>query len=305
MLLSGWGWRAARRVVFPAAFLIACIASTTGRAAAVTYEPEPPFCERSVVSDPLAPVEGMPKLHRPSPSGRIGFGPDSLRLRATPNRLVGGGSVGFTLAVEQRKGLSLPWTAKATLVRVDGDGRPTAAPRRIIRKVGWLRPYYGDRFHFPVSEKPAFYRTTILLSNGGDRRLGKFSFYTWVERPVLKAKLNLNASSYRPESTVFMRVENLGNIAAFYGVDYEVERFLEGSWAEAPENPHGPMIMIGINALPGASGPCGRFWIPPTTSPGTYRISKEVSYTFPFPYSPAKRPHRTEETLTKEFQVIP
>jgi len=292
-------------VAFPVALLLACIASTTDHAAAVTYEPEPPFCERSVIRGPLAPVEGMPKLHQPSPSGRIGFGPDSLRLWATPNRLVGGGNVGFTLAVEQRKGLSLPWTAKTTLVQVNGNGRPTGTPRRITRKVGWLRPSYGERFQFSVSEKPAVYRTTILLTNGGGMRLGTFSFYTRVERPVLEARLNFNASTYRPESSVFMRVQNLGNIAAFYGVDYEVERLLEGSWAEAPENPHGPMIMIGINALPGASGPCGRFWIPPTTSPGIYRISKEVSFTVPSPSTPGQRPRRTEETLTKEFQIIP
>jgi len=288
-----------------AVLLLATMASMAPRAAAVTYEPEPPFCQRSVVPGPLAPFERMPKLHQPSPSDQIGFGPERLRLRTTTNLLVGGGDIGFTLAVEQRKGLSLPWTATATLVRVNGNGRPIGAPRRMTRKVGWLKPFYGDPFQFPVSSEPAFYRTTILLSNYGGRRLGKFSFYTRVDLPILEARLGLNTTTFRPESSVFMRVENLGNVPAFYGVDYEVERLLEGAWGEAPQNPHGPIILIGLSAPPGASGPCGRFWIPPTTSPGTYRISKKISYRVPSPPTPGKGAQRADETLTKELQVIP
>ncbi len=307
MLLSSRGTKATLRVAIAAALALLSSAILAGRAGAVTYEPEPAFCKQMVIRDPASPFARMPKLHQPSESGRIGFGPPQLRLIATPGLRVSGGDVGFILGLAQRRGSSLPWTATTTLVEVNGRGRPTGRPQRTIRRVGWLKPHYGDRFQFEVADDPALYRTTILLTGASGQRLGKFSFYTQVSKAHPEARLNLNASSYRPESTVFMRVENLGNLAASYGGDYDVEKLEGSTWVEAPENPHGPMILIGLTAMPGASGPCNQFWIPPTTAPGSYRIAKEVTFPRPFVRGarPGKRKQIPKATLTAEFQVVP
>jgi Bacterial Ig-like domain len=286
-----------------AVLLIAAMALLPAGAAAVTYEPEPAFCKLQVIRDPAPPFARMPKLHQPSNGGKIGFGPPSLRLRATPSLRVGGGRVGFTLYLARQQGLNLPWTATMTVVVVNRNGRPTGVSDRIIRKVGWLKPS-GKRFQVPVPDAPAFYRATILLTNAGGQRLGKLSFYTRMERTDPRARLNLNASTYHPESSVFMRVESFGNLATFYGVDYKVEKLEGSAWIEAAESPRGPVILIGLSSLPGSSGPCNRFWIPPTMAPGSYRIAKEVDFVLPFvPDDPPRRPGPPPVTLIAQFQV--
>jgi hypothetical protein len=307
MLLSGSGSRRGAGAA-AAALLIAATALLPAGATAVTYEPEPAFCKQQVIRDLFPAPAAMPKLHQPPASGRIGFGPARLRLLTTPRLQVGEVEVGFTLGVEQRHGLSLPWTAATTIVEVSRKGRPIGAPRRTTRKVGWLKPGRGDRFQFEVPDDPAFYRTTILLRGASDQKLGKFSFYTQVRKADPEARLKLNASDYRPESTVFMRVENLGNMTAFYGAAYEVEKLEGDAWVEAPENPHGVVLAIGISALPGGMGPCTRFWVPPTTAPGTYRIAKEVTFVLPYysgPLAKKLRKHPPKAVLTAEFQVVP
>lgn len=308
MLLSGRGSRAAIAVT---AFAISLLAAwpLASRAGAVTYEAEPGFCFEHTVANPKSPFLQMPELHQPSHNGRIGFGPSALRLIPTPSLRVDDGKVGFTLGVSQRRGLSLPWTATSTIVEVNTKGRPIGKARRTTGTVGWLNPRTGKRFQFAVSDELAFYRSTLLLTGASGQRLGKFSFYTKVAKAHPEARLNLNASSYRPENTVFMRVENLGNLTAFYGVGYEVEKLEGNTWVEAPENPHGPVIAIGITALPGYEGPCDQFWIPSATAPGTYRIAKEVSFVFPYvPGQKGKKITRRrlpKATLTAEFQVLP
>jgi Big-like domain-containing protein len=287
MLLSGRGTRAALWVAITAALLLTAL---TARAAAVTYESEPAFCKRQFIVDPVSPFARMPKLHSPAADGRIGFGPERLRLRITPPLQTGGSEIGFTLAIAQRKGLSLPWKATTTIVDVNGNGRPIGKPRRMTKKVGWLKPFRGDRFQFAVAGDPAFYRTTILLSGASEQRLGRYSFYTRVARPIFAARLSLNAATYRPENTVFFRVENLGTLSVAYGVPYSIERLEPGGWIEAPESPDGPWILPILMSLPGFSGPCAGFWIPPTMPAGHYRVVKPIGI-------------RDETNLTAEFDI--
>ncbi|HEU5106320.1 MAG TPA: immunoglobulin-like domain-containing protein [Solirubrobacterales bacterium] len=277
-----------------------------GRAAAVEYDPEPAFCKQAIVPAPASPFARMPKLHQPSKNGRIGFGPSHLRLWSTPHVLVGKNLVGFTLGLEQRQGLSLPWTAKVTIVEVNAKGHPTGKPRRMIRRVGWLKPPFGDAFQFVVPEDPAFYRATILLTGASGQKLGKFSSYTRVVEPTAAARLVLNASTYQPESTVFMRVDNPGDLTVVYGVNYRVEKLEGDTWVTAPESPRGPTILIAYASLPGSSGRCMQFQAPGTMASGTYRIAKEVRFTFPFP-PPLTKPiaPAPKATLTAEFQVVP
>lgn len=278
----------------------------TGPAEGVTYEPEPSFCEPTVIRDPLAALARMPKLHQPSKNGQVGFGPPRLRLRTTGGMLVDEGEVGFYLGLKQRNGLSLNWTAKTTLVEVNGNGHPIGDPQSSRKKVGRLKPSYSKRFTLAVPADPAFYRVTILLSGKSGQVLGKFSFYTRVVRPTHTAKLALSASTYHPETTIFMRVENFGNLTAYYGVRYEVEKLEGESWVEAQESPRGPMILIGLASPPGMTGPCSQFRVPPTMAPGMYRISKDVDFLPPVHVShPRHFVPSPQATLTAEFQVEP
>lgn len=298
------GWRISLAAL--ATFLLIATA-LPGRAAAIAYEPEPAFCETSTLRDFLAPLERLPKLHQPSESGRIGFGPSNLRLRTVPQLVVGGGRIGFTLGLEQRQPLSLRWTATTTLVEVDHRGRPVADPRQSVTRVGALKAFNGDRFQFKVPEDPAFYRVTIAFHNAGGKKLGAFGLYYRIVRPINRAKLTTNAPSYRPGSTVFARVENYGNLPVTYGVGYTIEKLEGATWMEAPESPRGATILILLHSLPGQSGRCNAFGIPPTMAPGTYRISKEVGHVQlgRVDGEPRMMPPRRDTTLTDEFSVVP
>jgi hypothetical protein len=306
MLLSSRGikMRATASVAAGLVLLIAA-AALAGRADAVTYEPAP-FCEPTTVRDWLKPFERMSRLHQPRQSGKVDFGPANLRLRATPQLLVGGGAVGFRLGLEQRNGLILLWKAKTTIVEVDRNGFPIGRPQQSIKRVDFLDPALGREFQAQVSRAPAFYRSTIVFSGVSGQELGKFSFYTRVVKPSAKAHLGLDASVYRPGGSVFMRVENPGSLAASYGVDYNVEKLEGGNWIEAPESPRGPIIMLGITAPPGMTGPCNIFLIPPTMAPGSYRISKRVGFKIPpgskvDKHSPARRP---DSVLIAQFEIV-
>ncbi len=269
------------------------LASLTQPAGAVTYEPEPPFCKRAVIRDLLSPFDRMPHLRQPSKTGQIGFGPSSLRIRTTPQLNLGEGGVGFTLSVARREGLNLPWTATTTIVEVNGNGRPIGKPHRSIKKVGRLKQFRGDRFQFNPPDDPAFYRTTILFTGPSDQKLGRFSFYTRVMRPTIDARLALNASTYRPESTVFLRVANFGTLRVAYGVPYSIERLEAGSWAKAPESPDGPWILPIRFTPPGHGGSCAGFWIPPSMPSGHYRVVKPIGIGI-----------REQTNLTAEFDIV-
>ncbi|MDQ3726142.1 MAG: hypothetical protein M3335_09710 [Actinomycetota bacterium] len=263
-------------------------------ASAVTYEPEPTaFCERQTLRDFLKPLERMPKLHAPRAGGHIDIGPANLRLRPTSRFQVGGGSVGFTLSAAQRKPLRLAWTATTTLVEVNRNGKPIGKAKRSERRVGKLKPYRGNSFQLGVPARAAFYRVTIAFHGRTGQELESFGAYYRVLRPFHRSRLATNASAYRPESTVFARVENYGTLPVNYGVPYAIERLEGSTWVEAPESPNGPWILPLYTSNPGETGGCTRFWIPPSMAAGTYRMVKEVGLV-----------KREETTLTAEFTVV-
>jgi hypothetical protein len=268
-------------------------------AGALVYEPEPPFCKPHVVRDHLAPLGRLPKLHGPGEGGRIGFGPRNLRLLTGPRLLVGGGRVGFALRLEQRRSLNLPWTAVTSLVPLSRKGRPLAPPRRKVERVGYLRAHGGDEFVFEVPDGYAIYRLMTVFRDAAGQKLGRFGTYYRVVDPVIWARLNLSALSFRAEQSVFARVENLGTQSAFYGVDFLIERLEGDTWQRAPESPTGPWILLGITTPGGMTGRCSRFWIPPTMPPGRYRMVKSAR----FPASDQKG--WVERTLVAEFNVLP
>ena len=248
----------------------------------------------------MAPLKRMPKLHQPAENGRIGFGPASLRLRSSPSLLTGSGEVGVTLAPLQRKGIRLRWTLGALLVKVDGKGRPVARVGRLLESVGRLRAVSGEDFHLEVPDEPGFYRFTVALLGASGKKLGQFGFYYRVVPSLgVTARLRLDNSAYRTETTVFARVENFGTDYVSYGVSYRIEHLEGGVWTMAPESPRGPVILIALASPPGRSGRCSAFGIPGTMPPGRYRMVKEVGFvSWP-------EEGRASQDLGAEFEVLP
>jgi hypothetical protein len=309
MFLNGRGNRLNKRLMTPVALVLVLISVTAAPpAVAVIYEPAPPgFCERQTLHDYLRPLDRMPKLHAPAKTGQIGIGPQSLRLRSSSPFVVGSSTVGFTLAVAQRKPLYLPWSATASLVQVNGNGKPVGRPRHLEKSVGLIRPFKGDHFQFEISGKAALYRVTVAFWGASRQKLAEFGAYYRVLPPISRARLAANSLSYRPESIVFGRIENYGTLRVAYGVPFAIERLEGSTWVEAPESPDGPWILPLLFSLPGESGSCNGFWIPPSMPPGTYRMTKEVGYVRPIRPRDKSRntSSRAENTLTAEFQVVP
>jgi hypothetical protein len=242
----------------------------------------------------------MPKPHQPSATGKVGFGPKSLRLWSAPALVFGGGEVGFALKLAHSTGLSLPWSAKASLVEVNGNGRPNGEPRWRAKRVGWLDPSRGEMFSFEVSGEPAFYRATIAFHGASGQRLGKFSSYYRVMPADQEARLSLNATANRPGTSVVARLENFGSVPMTYGAGYRIERLEGSTWGLAPESPRGPVIAIAYVTPPGRSGStCLYFSVPDSMPAGRYRMVIEANLPSWAMRKSAKR------TLTAEFDVVP
>ncbi|MDQ2630525.1 MAG: hypothetical protein M3Y75_06065 [Actinomycetota bacterium] len=301
MLLSGRGSRA---VLASAALLAALLLLGTSalHARAASTEAEADFCQLQELPDYTAPFERMPNLRQPSESGQIGFGPKSLRLSSLPTLVFGGGEVGFSLSLLFGQELGLPWSAKTSLVKVNGNGRPIGKPRRSVERVGRLQAPEGDSFRFQVPDVPAFYRGTIVFHGASGQKLGRFSSYYRVMRSTQGPRLRLNASAYPHGSVALARVENFGTIPLTYGVGYSIERLEGATWVPAPESPSGPIILIGLTSPPGMSGGrCLYFRIPDSMPAGRYRMVVDVKEDPPF-RAPRER---VELTLTAEFDVVP
>ncbi|HYH53579.1 MAG TPA: immunoglobulin-like domain-containing protein [Solirubrobacterales bacterium] len=287
-----------------ALLVVLLLASASSPAQAAVPGEETQFCRSHELQDYAAPFERMPKLHQPSPTGKVGFGPESLRLWSAPSLVFGAGEVGFALdlAYSRATGLSLPWSVKASLVEVNGNGRPTGKPRRLVERVGSLNPSRADIFGFAVSEKPAFYRATIAFHGASGKKLGELSSYHRVMRADQEARLRVNAAAYRLGTSVVGRVENFGSVPITYGAGYRIERLEGSTWRLAPESPRGPVIAIAYVTSPGRTGSgstCLYFPVPDSTPPGRYRMVIEAS----LPSWDMRNP--AERTLTAEFDVVP
>lgn len=289
---------------FAAVLITACaiggVLASAQASPAITYEPEPPFCEGSLARDFLAPFERMPKLPAPAPTGRIGFGPASLRLQPLPPLLVNEGSVGYKISLRRpSRPVYVNWDMTTTLTRIDWRGRPIETLDIVHRHVKAVRPRRGAGVHFDVSKKPAVYRVTAVFRSQSGRKLGTYGFYFRVVALTQGAQLKLNAARYRPETRVFGRVDNFGSETVFYGEPYRIEKLEGTSWVKAPESPRWFTLPL-YSTGPGLAGnQCSGFWIPPTMPPGRYRMSKEVDFG-------DWRPLNREPTLlTAEFDIAP
>jgi hypothetical protein len=294
-----------RRTSALAAAVIAALAlaAATPAVGAITYEPAPaPFCGATVLRDYLAPLDRLPELHSPSPAGNLDFGPRSIRLQPLPSLLVGSGTIGYKLFLARGARAQHPdWTVVSALARVDWRGRSAEAHSHARRQVNTISRSRGAGVRFRVNRYPAPYLLTVSFRNRAGKELGEFGFYFRVVEATANARFGLSSLSYRPGATAFGRIENLGSSPATYGASYAIERLDGSSWIKAPESPDGPSIMMMFATPAGMTADgCNSFWIPPTTPPGRYRISKEARF-------PALRGPGSDEPklISGEFDIAP
>lgn len=274
------------------------------------YEPEPPaFCGEPTVHDYLAPLERMPRLHQPGKE--LGFGPSGLELilgarsQNAPSLVAPGGELRYLLADETRHvSVSLGWRLTGELTRVDARGRPVGRALVVHQQVASVATGTEPHHEFELGGRRGFYRLTVTIEGRHGNRLGTFGTYVRVVRPTFQPTLVLSAPSFRPGSTLFARIENRGTLDATYGIGYAIERPGPAGWERAPESPRGPVPAIAFFAGPGQAGRCTAFNVPPTMTPGPYRISKTsfsdaASLAQPDPARPIYR------TVSAEFEVAP
>lgn len=268
-------------------------------AAAVTYEPEPQFCEPSLVHDYLAPLKRLPKLHWPATERNPVFGSGNVTLSQVQSLVVGKGTIGFRLGLRNYNHPAHPtWKLTVTLSRIDWRGRSRETVGLKTISVTSISRDSEPSADFDVAAKPAAYRLTLVALTPSGRKLGRYGSYFRVVPITRKAQLGLNDTTYRPGQTVFARVENNGTMDVSYGVPYSIERLDGSTWVTAPESPKGPWILPLLISPPGGTGRCNGFWIPPTMSPGQYRVAKGVNFGWP-------GRNRPETTLTANFQIAP
>jgi len=270
---------------------------------AVTYETAPAaFCRPTVLRDYLAPLDRLPKPHSPGPSGRLGFGPPSIRIQPLPSLLVGGGTIGYKLFLSRGAHAQHPnWTVITTLTRVNWRGRKAETHNHARRHVTTISESHGAGVEFRVNRYAFPYLLTVVFRNQAGKDLGEYGFYFRVVDATANARFGLSAPSYRPGGTVFARIENPGSSQVSYGAAYRIERLVGAVWTQAPESPTGPVpARLYITGTGMTQDGCSSFWIPPTMPPGHYRISKEAQF-------PALRGPGSDEPrlLTGEFDVTP
>jgi hypothetical protein len=270
---------------------------------AVTYETAPSaFCRPTVLRDYLAPLNRLPKLHSPGPSGRLDFGPRSIRLQPLPSLLVGGGTIGYKLTLSRGAPAQHPnWTVVTTLTRVNWRGRTAETHNHARRHVTTVSRSHGAGVEFRVNRYAFPYLLTAVFRDQSGKELGEYGFYFRVVDATANARFGLSAPSYRPGNTVFARVENIGSSPVSYGAAYAIERLEGAAWTKAPESPKGPWILPLYTTPTGTTEEgCHSFWIPPTMPPGHYRISKEAQF-------PALRGPGSDEPrlIGGEFDITP
>jgi hypothetical protein len=287
------------RLAHVAAAVIGFTAVWTPASALGASEPRP-FCNGVVVRDYLKPLKRLPALRKPPAELHLPFGPRAVQLLSSNPLQVGAGEIGFSLAYDALP-RRLDWlvTAKLTQISAGGD----AFGKLETRQVKVERPSRGtfDDFFFTVSAEPALYRIEIVFRNKSNRKLGAYGEYFRVVPSRQDARLRLNATSYRPEKTVYARIENLGTVLVTYGVPYSIEWYDGSSWVKAPESPKGPWILPLLFSQPGTSGNCFGFTIPAEMAPGLYRFVKSVNYST----ESRRAGRRAPVTLTAKFEVLP
>lgn len=262
---------------------------------AAASEPEPAFCARETLHDYLAPLKRMPKLRELPYRRRAEPLFHGVNIGASgPSLAVSGGSAGYQLQWDTNP----KWDITVTLARVNGGGKVVQRLGRRHLRLGDLGQALITEPHFALPEdKPAVYRTTLLIRSHSGRKLAEFGNYYRVIRHTVHTRLATDAKTYRPGSTLFARVEDPGAAFILFGEEFFIEKREGEEWVPLPEAPF-PMGLFEV--APGTtSNHCTVFPIPASMPVGRYRLSQEVVISWP------TQLRQLRPMLRAEFDVAP
>jgi hypothetical protein len=261
---------------------------------AATSEPEPHFCETITLHDYLAPLKRMPKLRELPFRRRSETRFHGVYVGAAgPSLAVNGGRAGYQLQWDTNP----RWDVTVTVAEVSAGGKVVRQLGQRHLRLGSLAPALGTEPSFTMPGKPAFYRSTLAIRSSSGRKLAEFGNYYRVIKPNVHVRLATDASTYRPGTTVFARIENPGAAFVLFGDGYEVESLEGAGWTPAPELP-GPFWTPLSFVAPGTTGShCLTVPIPTSTPAGRYRVSQETVLSWPF------ERHEQRPFLRAEFEV--
>jgi len=227
------------------------------------------------------PLERLPRLKQPPISGRLPFGPSSLRV--TPTRpdfggrlRVGKGMVGYRLTNESKTSVKdLDWILISKVFRVDQDGRIqdlVAMSRGRLQNMS-RRETRGETFFL---SEPGLYRFDITIKVPGDSRFQVgYGDYVRILEPTLDVRLNSQANRFRAGNVVNSRLENFGTELIQEVRDYSVELSTANGWLKVgptalgwPRSP-APFLSAG-------KARCLSFRVPSQATPGRYRLVRQV-----------------------------
>lgn len=187
------------------------------------------FCRSEVVPSGLRWIRLMDpiprvKVTRDSPWGpNLPFGPEPLRLEATPHVTDRHDRLGFSLNwIESTCEASVAWDIAARFARVTKSGRVRRGTER-TKKASLARVGAGlsRNFLFGVGARPAFYRADIeVVDRNSDRRAHYAQYFRVVERKY-DVRLALDRLVYEPGSRMSMRLRNLAPSASAMGMATE------------------------------------------------------------------------------------
>lgn len=91
-----------------------------------------------------------------------------------------------------------------------------------------------------------------------------------------KAMLLVNHSTVPSGGTVYARIANFSSVIVGFGLEFQIEERLSGSWQVDPASPPGPWPQKRGRIQPGAAGSCYVFEVPADHSPGELRFSTVI-----------------------------
>jgi hypothetical protein len=280
-------------------------------AAAASDAAETSFCKQRVLRDYEAPLRSLPAAE--PPPRVLPFGPAGLDLVNRPHPRPPGFSEidplapgkelahlrkhsAYKLRSSSADELTLNWTVKVTISRVEADGAPSLLLSATTTGVASLGPYSSVMIREEGPPEIGTVRVDIAFLDDEQNLLGSYFEYLQVVPYRVESRLRLKAHVVPAGGALRFRLENLGTTKVQSG-GHRLQRHERNGWEEVPQ---AEAFAASRGFLsPGRAGRCERIWIPESADPGLYRIQKRVN----FRRRIAGKVRLVGERVTKTFKV--
>lgn len=271
--------RASRCCAVVAGWIALMVVMGPGSVVAIASSNASGFCRSGVVvRDFLKPLRSLSKSHGIPESGRLPFGPGTLRLRKPRTALVVSGSNRFELSGSLSSGprdSRLGWLVVSDLWQVDKDGKVVSHVSQRKQFIGRVAGFKRD-FGFGGRVNPGLYRLDVSFANSAGRVLGAYHEFYRAVGARSSLKLGISARTVNAGATAFLRLENFGSVDTTYSYEYQMWSVDNGRRAPVPLEPSKvsddrPLAPIG------KAGRCFTFNVPGSLSVGAYEVGIRIS----------------------------